>query len=79
MIGDAPFNTPRPASGMQTGGASRPASNGAEALNDRIQMQIGQGLRAMYDAVLAESIPDDLLELLRQADRPAKGAAADQN
>lgn len=35
---------------------------------DEIQAQIGKQLRAMYDNVLSEPIPDRLVELLIQLD-----------
>ncbi len=35
---------------------------------DEIQSQIGKKLRAMYDSVLSEPIPDRLVELLIQLD-----------
>ena len=37
-----------------------------------IQEVIGQGLRAMYDSLKAEPIPDHLLKLLQQLDTPKK-------
>ncbi|RDI61190.1 hypothetical protein DES45_102585 [Microvirga subterranea] len=37
-----------------------------------IQEVIGQGLRAMYDSLKAEPIPDHLLKLLQRLDTPKK-------
>ncbi|MCB5175795.1 MULTISPECIES: NepR family anti-sigma factor [Microvirga] len=37
-----------------------------------IQEVIGQGLRAMYDSLKAEPIPDHLLELLKKLDQPQR-------
>lgn len=41
--------------------------------NASIQEVIGQGLRAMYDSLKAEPIPDHILELLQKLDKPNKG------
>lgn len=38
----------------------------------RIQDVIGEGLRAMYESLKAEPIPDHLIELIRQMDKPAR-------
>ena len=37
-------------------------------LNREIQAKIGQQLRAMYDDVVQEGVPDRFAELLRQLD-----------
>lgn len=44
-----------------------------EALNviDQVQLHIGQQLKAMYDAIVEEEVPEALIELLRQADGTA--------
>jgi hypothetical protein len=41
--------------------------------NARIQEAIGEGLRAMYDSLKAEPIPDHILELLLKLDKPKQG------
>ena len=41
--------------------------------HERIQSKIGQQLRAMYDGVVDEGVPDRFAELLRQMDKPADG------
>ena len=38
----------------------------------RLQEVIGRGLRAMYDSLKAEPIPDHLLELLNKLDQPQR-------
>lgn len=40
--------------------------------NTHIQEVIGQGLRAMYDSLKSEPIPDHILKLLQQLDTPKK-------
>lgn len=40
-------------------------------LNREIQSKIGQQLRAMYDDVVQEGVPDRFAELLRRIDHPA--------
>jgi hypothetical protein len=41
------------------------------ALGREIQSKIGQQLRAMYDNVVDEGVPDRFADLLRQLDKPA--------
>lgn len=41
-------------------------------VNPRIQEVIGQGLRAMYDSLKAEPIPEHILELLKKLDVPQR-------
>jgi len=43
------------------------------ALGREIQSKIGQQLRAMYDNVVDEGVPDRFADLLRQMDKPAGG------
>lgn len=40
-------------------------------LNREIQSKIGQQLRAMYDDVVQEGVPDRFAELLRRIDNPS--------
>jgi hypothetical protein len=40
------------------------------ALGREIQAKIGQQLRAMYDNVVEEGVPDRFTDLLRQIDNP---------
>jgi hypothetical protein len=44
------------------------------ALGREIQAKIGQQLRALYDNVVDEGVPDRFADLLRQIDKPADGA-----
>lgn len=41
-------------------------------VDHRIQEAIGEGLRAMYESLKAEPIPDHLLELLKKLDQPQR-------
>ncbi len=41
----------------------------ASGLNREIQAKIGQQLRAIYDDVVQEGVPDRFAELLKQLDR----------
>lgn len=43
----------------------------ASGLNREIQAKIGQQLRAIYDDVVQEGVPDRFASLLQQLDRPA--------
>jgi hypothetical protein len=42
----------------------------ASGLNREIQSKIGQQLRAIYDDVVQEGVPDRFTELLKQLDQP---------
>lgn len=42
------------------------------ALGGDIQAKIGQHLRAMYDDVVRQGVPDRFLDLLSQLDKPKK-------
>jgi hypothetical protein len=66
----------------QTEGAA--ASGGASLMDTRlpgstlgsdIQAKIGQHLRAMYDDVVRQGVPDRFMDLLSQLDQAAKPAA----
>ncbi len=46
-------------------------------LNREIQAKIGQQLRAMFDEVVQEGVPDRFTELLRQLDTPVEKPASD--
>ena len=46
-------------------------------LNREIQAKIGQQLRAMFDEVVQEGVPDRFADLLRQLDTPAEKATTD--
>ena len=63
--------------------ASRNATPGKPgALNAEIQSRIGHQLRAMYDDVVRQGVPDRFAELIRKldvpADDPQMGATGDQ-
>ena len=49
-------------------------------LNAEIQSRIGHQLRAMYDDVVRQGVPDRFAELIRKLDAPSEEAAdtADQ-
>ncbi|HMN51436.1 MAG: hypothetical protein KF794_00980 [Xanthobacteraceae bacterium] len=44
-------------------------------LDRQIQARIGQQLRAMYDDVVEEGVPDRFTDLLKKLDSAASGAA----
>jgi len=51
--------------------ASRTAVPGKQgALNAEIQSRIGHQLRAMYDDVVRQGVPDRFAELIRKLDSP---------
>jgi len=55
------------------GGGSRRAATGGDdgELDPRIQCEIGRQLRAVYDDVISEPVPDRFLELLHQLEKSA--------
>ena len=59
----------------------KPAKPGG--LNAEIQSRIGHQLRAMYDDVVRQGVPDRFVELIRKLDVPASnpqlGNAGDKN
>jgi hypothetical protein len=57
-----------PSEKMHTDSTEGKAHSG---LNREIQSKIGQQLRAMYDDVVQEGVPDRFAELLRRIDNPA--------
>ncbi len=61
-------SSPRTGGGASAKPLSRKRANGAGNVNDRVQLHIGKQLKAMYDAIVNEAVPDDLVELLREAD-----------
>ena len=49
---------------------SKPGAGKTGGLNAEIQARIGHQLRAMYDDVVKQGIPDRFADLLRQLDAP---------
>jgi hypothetical protein len=47
-------------------------------LNAEIQSRIGHQLRAMYDDVVRQGVPDRFAELIRKLDTPEGGAGGNQ-
>jgi hypothetical protein len=45
-------------------------------LNSDIQLRIGHQLRAMYDDVVRQGVPDRFADLIRQLDSPGAAQAA---
>ena len=63
---------------------ARSAAPGRQgALNAEIQSRIGHQLRAMYDDVVRQGVPDRFAELIRKLDVPSQspqvGNAGDDN
>jgi len=60
-----------------TPGGSSPRDKRPTGLNTEIQARIGHQLRAMYDDVVRQGVPDRFSELIRKLDDPnaAKSAA----
>ena len=60
----------------QIGKVSGPGKHGG--LNAEIQSRIGHQLRAMYDDVVRQGVPDRFADLIRKLDAPEGGAGGDQ-
>lgn len=59
------MNETKPPATKPKAGAGKPGS-----LNSEIQSRIGHQLRAMYDDVVKQGIPERFADLLRQLDGP---------
>jgi hypothetical protein len=58
--------------------ASKIAGPGKQGgLNAEIQSRIGHQLRAMYDDVVRQGVPDRFADLIRKLDAPEGGTAGD--
>jgi Anti-sigma factor NepR len=55
--------------------ATGPGKQGG--LNAEIQSRIGHQLRAMYDDVVRQGVPDRFADLIRKLDAPEGGAGGD--
>ena len=60
--------TDRPGTAMPTQTDVMPRRSGAR-LGREVQIKIGQQLRAMYDDVVKQGVPDRFSELLQQLDK----------
>ena len=69
-------NKPVKSPPMQTDATPERANSG---LNREIQAKIGQQLRAMFDEVVQEGVPDRFADLLRQIDIPTEKTATADN
>ena len=54
-----------------------PKSQGKGGLNAEIQSRIGHQLRAMYDDVVRQGVPDRFAELVRKLDEPGAQGGGD--
>lgn len=63
IAGEAPQNPKRSASKMQTEAKSHPARG---RLNRNVQNKLGDTLRAMFDEIVQEGVPDRFAKLLEQ-------------
>jgi len=57
--------------------ASKGGVPGKGGLNAEIQSRIGHQLRAMYDDVVRQGVPDRFADLIRKLDVPHGGAGGD--
>lgn len=54
--------------------ASKSTTPGKGGLTPEIQSRIGHQLRAMYDDVVRQGVPDRFAELIKKLDAPAAGS-----
>jgi hypothetical protein len=60
--------------------ASKKSAPGKQGgLNAEIQSRIGHQLRAMYDDVVRQGVPDRFAELIKRLDDPAPNAGGQDN
>lgn len=59
-----------------TPGGSAPRDKRPSGLNTEIQARIGHQLRAMYDDVVRQGVPDRFAELIRKLDDPSAAKPA---
>jgi hypothetical protein len=57
---------------METGPSSSPESQSPGRLGRDVQAKIGSQLRALYDGVVKEGVPDRFAELLQRLDNGDK-------
>lgn len=60
---------------MRPSGIEKKASFDKDALPDKI----GNSLKSLYDSVLSEDVPDDFMNLLREADKQTKSRPSDES
>lgn len=68
----------RGAKGQGSSGTRRRSPKAGATVQMQVQDHIGRQLRAVYDDLLSQPVPDRFLELLEQLDRQ-KAATEDQN
>lgn len=61
-----------------TPGTSAHSRNPGSTLGNDVQAKIGQHLRAMYDDVVRQGVPDRFMDLLAQLDRHGADQPAEQ-
>jgi Anti-sigma factor NepR len=54
---------------MQAGTEQRSSENARPRIDPRVQREIGKHLRAHYDEVIKEPVPDKFIELLEQLEQ----------
>ena len=57
--------------------ASRSTTPGKGGLTPEIQSRIGHQLRAMYDDVVRQGVPDRFAELIKKLDAPGGGSPSE--
>lgn len=65
------MNDSKPQENEMTDQPVEPPGKRQSGLNREIQARIGHQLRAMYDDVVRQGVPDRFVELLRQIDQPS--------
>jgi hypothetical protein len=61
----------KPGSSMNVGASRSPSTTGS--LDKETQTKIGQQLRAMYDEVVRQGVPDRFADLLKRLERSEDG------
>jgi hypothetical protein len=66
---DAKPRRKKPKVDMQTGDCSKAGGSGKRGLSPSLQGHIGRQLRAMFDGVAHEPVPDRFLQLLKDLEQ----------
>jgi Anti-sigma factor NepR len=61
---------------MDTPSSSPPSARAQGRLGRDVQAKIGNQLRAIYDDVVKEGVPDRFVDLLKRLDKPVEGSGS---
>ena len=74
MVSSNPGRGTEGEAGMQNDSDDSGQAGGAVQMDPRVQTEIGKHLRAIYDDVINEPVPDRFMELLEKLERSTQKA-----